>query len=694
MLEIEGEWTVHPVYSRQFRMRSYRETRPDDEQAIVRYLGSGIVKGIGPTLAGRIVAEFGKDTFDVMEHRPELLAGIKGITLKKAREIAVTVAEKSGYRDALIFLGKYGIGNELAIRIYTYYHDEIYSILQENPYRLAEDISGIGFKTADTIATGLGIRADSDYRIRSGIIYALSLGVSQGHLYLPLEELVRYCSELLSVPEDAIRPQIGNLTAERKLIIRDDAVYTAVNYHTEQSCAGMLKTLAGDGKDDGFAEGALLKEIDSLSKRTGAGLDDRQKCAVARAVSSGVSIITGGPGTGKTTTIKTIIAYFEENGMDVLLAAPTGRAAKRMTEATGYESKTLHRLLEAGAGIGDEKSGTIFERNEDNPLEADAIIVDEMSMVDIFIFRALLKAVSPGTSLVLVGDSNQLPSVGPGQVLRDLTESGCFPVTRLEKIYRQEGSGDIVLNAHRINRGESLLVDNGRSRDFFLLERDSSERILANIVELIIDKLPGYVNEGSFDIQVLTPTRKGRLGVSGLNAYLQERLNPPSPDKAEHMYGENLFREGDKVMQIRNNYKISWTVLGKHDIPIDAGTGVFNGDMGRVLKIDNRGGTLTVEFDDRHVVEYAFAELDELELSYAITVHKSQGSEYGAVIMPIIDGPRQLMNRNLLYTGVTRAQKCLVILGSGSTVDDMIANDSENLRYSGLKERIKEIFAI
>nr|MCR5279997.1 AAA family ATPase [Lachnospiraceae bacterium] len=402
--------------------------------------------------------------------------------------------------------------------------------------------------------------------------------------------------------------------------------------------------------------------------------------------------ITGGPGTGKTTTIKTIIEYFVGNGMDVLLAAPTGRAAKRMTEATGYEAKTIHRLLEAGANTGDEVNGTIFERNDDNPLEADAIIVDEMSMVDIFIFRALLKAVMPGTRLVLVGDSNQLPSVGPGQVLRDLIESECFPVTRLERIYRQEGSGDIVINAHRINKGEALAIDNGGSKDFFLLEREEPERILANMVELIIDKLPGYVKEDSFDIQVLTPTRKGRLGVSGLNTYLQGKLNPATPDKQEHMYGENLFREGDKVMQVRNNYKLNWEIRGQHGIPIDAGTGVFNGDMGRVVEIDNRGGTLAVEFDDRHRVEYAFAELDELELAYAITVHKSQGSEYGAVIMPILDGPRQLMNRNLLYTGVTRAQKCLVILGKSSLVDDMIRNDRENLRYSGMKERIKEIF--
>ena len=693
MLQIEGEYTLHPVYGKQFRMRSYSETRPDDESAIIRYLGSGIIKGIGPTLAGRIVAEFGRDTFDVLEYQPERLAKIKGINIKKAREIAIIVSEKRGYRDALLFLGKYGIGNELAIRIFNYYHDEVYEVLKENPYRLAEDIRGIGFKTADSIAMELGIAADSDYRIRSGILYALSLGTAQGHMYLPLEELTGYCAELLSVPEDSIRPEISNLAMDRKIVIKEDAVYSAVNYHSEQSCAGMLRTLAVSLIPDSFARGALLREIDRLSERIGSGLDDRQKEAVAEAVGSGVSVITGGPGTGKTTTIKTIIAFFEEKGKDVLLAAPTGRAAKRMTEATGYEAKTIHRLLEVGPGAEDDASGAVFERNEDNPLEADAIIVDEMSMVDIYIFRALLKAVTKGTRLVLVGDSNQLPSVGPGQVLRDLIESGCFPVTRLERIYRQEGSGDIVLNAHRINKGEALSIDNGKSRDFFLLERDDTDRILANMVELISEKLPGYVGEDAIDIQVLTPARKGRLGVSGLNAYLQERLNPASASKQEHMYGENLFREGDKVMQIRNNYKIGWTVVGAHGIAVDAGMGVFNGDMGRIIEIDNRGGLLTVEFDDGHRVEYPFSELDELELAYAITVHKSQGSEYGAVIMPLMDGPRQLMNRNLLYTGVTRAQKCLVILGSSEKVAQMITNDRENLRYTGLKERISEIFA-
>jgi len=692
MLEVTGEWVVHKIYDRQFKSSSYQSIHPEDEMAIIRYLGSGIIKGIGPTLAKRIVDEFGKDTFRIMEEEPECLERVKGITIRKAQEIGVMMQEKRGYREAMIFLSKYGIGNALAIKIYSYYEDTIYRILKENPYKLAEDIDGVGFKTADEIAAKMGIRKDGDYRIQSGILYTLLLATQQGYMYLPMELLIAKASEILEVSRDLIAPFITNMIMDRKLLVRDDNVYAPSNYYVEQSCAGMLRNISVDYQGGEASDREIGRKIDRIASSNNVELDKLQRTAVMTAIKSGVSIITGGPGTGKTTTIRTIIEYFDNEGLDIALAAPTGRAAKRMTEATGYEAKTIHRMLELSGGLEGDRNSAGFERNEDNPIEADAVIVDEMSMVDIFLFRALLKAFPPGARLIMVGDANQLPSVGPGQVLRDLIESKCFYVTSLEKIYRQEGTGDIVINAHKINHGEEIKTDN-KSKDFFLLERDETAMILTNTYELITKSLPPYVGVDPLDIQVLTPMRKGNLGVIALNRFLQGKLNPAAPSKKEHPYGEDIFREGDKVMQIKNNYQAEWEILGKYDIPIDAGLGVFNGEMGRIIKIDDIDASLTVEFDDRRRVVYSFNSLDELELAYAITIHKSQGSEYGAVIMPLISGPRQLMNRNLLYTGVTRAKKCLVIVGSSETVRNMINNDEENLRYTGLKERITEIFS-
>lgn len=692
MLEISGDWIIHPIYDRQFKATSYKTVTPDDELSIIRYLGSGIIKGIGPTLAKRIVDEFGTETFHVMEEQPELLEKIKGITLRKAQEIGVIMQEKRGYREAMVFLGKYGISNALAIKIYSFYEDRIYSIIKENPYRLAEDISGVGFKTADEIAAKVGVKSNSDYRIQSGILYTLLLATGQGYLYLPKDILENEAAGILEVDKEAVEPQILNLAMDKKVLIKGTAVYSPYNYYAEQSCAGMLRNIAVDFfEDEEVNDKALEKEIDRFAGNSEIVLDPLQRKAVVCAVKNGISIITGGPGTGKTTIIKTLINYFEAKCMDILLAAPTGRAAKRMTEATGYEAKTIHRLLEL-SGVPEDSKEAGFGRNEENPLEADVVILDEMSMVDIFLFKALLKAIPTGARLIMVGDAYQLPSVGPGQVLRDLIESECFPVTKLETIFRQEGTGDIVLNAHRINHGEHIAIDN-KSRDFFFIERHDSNKILVNTVELITKSLPGYVNADPFDIQVMTPMRKGILGVVSLNRYLQNALNPAAPDKKEHPYGEDIFREGDKVMQIKNNYQAQWEVLGKYNIPIDGGLGVFNGDVGRIVKIDEDNSSLTVEFDDRKMVEYPFTNLDELELAYAITIHKSQGSEYSAVVMPLLSGPRQLMNRNLLYTGVTRAKNCLVILGAYDTVLEMIDNNEENLRYSGLKDRIIEIFA-
>lgn len=693
MLEVSGEWVVHPVYDRQFSVSSFEEVSPTDEISIIRYLSSGIIKGIGETLARRIYAEFGSETFKVMEEQPELLERIKGISLRKAQEIGVMMLEKRGFREAMVFLGQYGIGNALAIKIYSFYGDRVYNIIRENPYKLAEDIAGVGFRTADEISAMIGIKRNSVYRIHSGVQYTLSLAVGAGHMYLPRDILLQEASVLLDIPKEQIEPEISNLIMDRKLFVKGTEVYSPANYYAEQSIAGMLRNVSVDFFETGIVdEKSVALRMEMIARHEGMKLDSLQEKAVLNAASYGVSIITGGPGTGKTTTIKAILEYFELEDLDVALAAPTGRAAKRMTEATGYEAKTIHRLLELSGSPESDRNTASFERNDENPLEVDAVIVDEMSMVDVFIFRALLKALAPGTRLILVGDANQLPSVGPGQVLRDLIECAQFPVTSLETIYRQEGSGDIVINAHRINRGEELVSGN-KSKDFFFIERNDAQKILLNTVELITKSLPPYVETDTFDIQVLTPMRKGPLGVISLNRFLQEKLNPHARDKAEHLYGDNLFREGDKVMQIRNNYQAQWEVLGKYNIAIDAGMGVFNGDTGRVISVDDDNSCVTVEFDDRRRVRYAFENLDELELAYAITIHKSQGSEYPAVVMPLLSGPRQLMNRNLLYTGVTRAKKCLVLVGSRGTVQEMIDNDHVTLRYSGLKDRIEEIFA-
>ncbi len=691
MLEISGDWVIHPVYDKQFKSISYKSIQPEDEIAIVRYLSSGIIKGIGPTLAKRIVEEFGSDTFKVMEEEPELLERVKGITIRKAQEIGALMAEKRGYREAMVFLSKYDISNTLAIKIYSYYGDSIYHILEENPYRLAEDIRGIGFKTADEIAGRLGVKTDSAYRIQSGILYTLILATGQGHMYLPKDVLERQAAQILEVSENDISPQVENLAMDRKLLIKKAEVYAPSNYYTEQSCAGLLREISFDFFDEGEDDIAIAKKVEKIAKGSNISLDPLQTKAVIMAATRGVSVITGGPGTGKTTTIKTIIRYFEAEGLDIALAAPTGRAAKRMTETTGYEAKTIHRLLELNGTLEEDGNSAGFERNENNPLEIDVVIVDEMSMVDAFLFKALLKAIPNGARLIMVGDAHQLPSVGPGQVLRDLIESECFPVTKLETVFRQEGSGDIVLNAHKINNGEMVTVERG-SKDFFFLERNDTQKIMLNMVELITKSLPAYVDSDPFDIQVLTPTRKGNLGVIALNRYLQKMLNPPDKNKAEHRYEEEIFREGDKVMQVRNNYQAEWEIVGKYNIPIDAGIGVFNGDMGRIIKIDESDSSITVEFDDSRRVVYPFTGLDELELAYAITVHKSQGSEYNAVIMPIMPGPRQLLNRNLLYTGVTRAKQCLVMIGSKTILGEMIENNQENLRYSGLKSRILEMF--
>lgn len=686
-IEVTGEYVEHPTYGRQFRVEHFEEKEPTDELSMERYLGSGAIKGVGTALAARIVRRFKEDTFRIIEEEPERLAEVKGISERKAIEIAEQMEEKKELRQAMIFLQKYGITLNLAVKIYNTYGQQLYGILKENPYKLADDIQGVGFRIADEIAVRVGIRSDSDFRIRSGILYALLQASYDGHTYLPEDELTRRTSELLQVDSGLIQKHYMDLAIERKLILKEKdgqmQVYSASYYYMESNSAVLLKNL-----DIGYdvPDIEMTDRIRKIEKQTGVELEEKQAMAVKEAVTNGLLVITGGPGTGKTTTINTIIKYFESEGMDILLAAPTGRAAKRMSEMTGYEAKTIHRMLELSGGM-EDRAG--FERNENNPLETDVIIIDEMSMVDINLMHSLLKAIVPGTRLILVGDVNQLPSVGAGSVLKDIIDSKCFHVVKLTKIFRQASQSDIVVNAHKINLGEEVILDN-KSMDFFFLKRYDADVIISVLIQLIQQKLPKFVNATPYDIQVLTPMRKGLVGVERLNRILQQYLNPPDQTKKEHEYGDGLFREGDKVMQTKNNYQIEWEVQSKYGFAIEKGLGIFNGDMGIVQKINDYTETMTVEFDEGRMVEYPFKMLEELELAYAITIHKSQGSEYPAVVIPLLNGPKMLMNRNLLYTAVTRARKCVTLVGNENTFYEMAANVTEQKRYSGLKDRLTE----
>ena len=678
-IEASGNYTTHPVYGKQFQIASYVEKMPEDALAMERYLGSGAIKGIGAALAARIVRRFGDDTMRIVEEEPERLAEIKGISEKKAMEIAEQMTEKADMRRAMIFLQKYGISLNLGAKIYQKYGQTVYGVLQENPYRLAEDISGVGFRIADEIASRIGIHTDSDYRIRSGMLYTLLQASGEGHIYLPNSSYME--------------KHLMDMVVDRKLILKETedgaVVYPTRYYYLELNSARMLCELNILCPED---EEMMEKRINRIEKETGTRLDEMQKQAVAAAASHGLFILTGGPGTGKTTTINAIIRYFEEEGAELRLAAPTGRAAKRMTEATGYEAQTIHRLLELNGMPEEEQEGRAvhFDRNSENPLEADVIIIDEMSMVDIALMHSLLLAVTAGTRLILVGDENQLPSVGPGNVLRDIIRSGCFPVVELKKIFRQASESDIVVNAHKINRGEQVTINN-KSRDFFFLKRYDADIIIRVVIALIQEKLPRYVDAKPYEIQVLTPMRKGLLGVERLNQILQRYLNPPDEKKKEKEIGQRLFREGDKVMQVKNNYQLEWEILGRYKIPVDKGVGVFNGDTGIMTEINEFAETATVEFEDGRQAEYSFKQLEELELAYAVTIHKSQGSEYPAVILPILSGPRMLMNRNLLYTAVTRARKCVTVVGSETTFAEMIRNEKQQQRYSSLDRRIREL---
>ncbi len=650
-IEAQGHYTEHAVYGQQFHIESFQTKVPEDTAAMERYLGSGAIKGVGAALAARIVKHFGEDTIRVVEEEPERLSEVKGISERKAREIARQMEEKADMRKAMIFLQKYGISLNLGAKIYQQYGQDLYQVLRENPYQMAEDIPGVGFKVADEIAGKIGIQGDSGYRIKSGLLYTLLLATGQGHIYLPRQELFRQASDLLQVDEELMEKYLMDLAIEHKAVLKElgagPVVYGSQLYYLELSTARMLRELDVQLEQD--VEGTD-RRISAMEKETGIQLDERQREAVRQAACHGLFVLTGGPGTGKTTTINAMLRYFEGEEMQIRLAAPTGRAANRMTEATGWEAQTIHRLLELSGVLEESSAGVHFERNEQNPLEADVVIIDEMSMVDIYLMHALLSALSVGTRLILVGDVDQLPSVGPGNVLRDI-----------------------------------------KSRDFFFLERQEAILVLRVVIALIQEKLPKYVHTDPMEIQVLTPMRKGVLGVEQLNPFLQKYLNPADESKKEKEYGHTLFRQGDKVMQIKNNYQLEWEVQGKYGIVTEKGVGVFNGDIGRVREINEFAGIMTVEFDQGRYVDYSFKQLDELELAYAVTIHKSQGSEYPAVVIPLLTGPQMLMNRNLLYTAVTRAKKCVTLVGSTKTFQQMIANKREAGRYSALDIRIQEL---
>lgn len=698
-LYVEGYEEEHASFGMQIRMTKFEVIPPDDLESIKRYLGSGAIKGVGEKMAERIVKKFGEDTFRIIEEEPQRLAEIKGISERIAQQIATQVCEKKGMRRAMLFLQEYGLTDRLAVKVYEYYGDAMYEILKTNPYRMAEDIEGVGFKTADEIALNSGILVNSEYRIRCGVVYALTQAMASGHTCLPQDDLVSYAAQLLEIDPDSIAAEISNLLIEHRIMMRKEVedgpvyIYSPSVYRAENDCAAMLKDLDivffEEGKDFMTKQECLIRDkIAKIEDESGIVLDEMQREAVQKAIQYGVMVLTGGPGTGKTTTINIMLRYFEKENMEIALAAPTGRAAKRMTEACGIEARTIHRMLEVNGGS-DDNAG-MFARNEEYPLDADVVIVDEMSMVDIFLFRALLSAIPQGVHLILVGDVDQLPSVGPGCVLKDIIDSRCYSTVALTNIFRQATESEIILNAHRIHDGKELVIDNQNSKDFYFLERTNAMDVYSNVIKLVSDMLPRYVGVTPMEVQVLTPMRKGPLGVEELNEKLQEYLNPSEFSKREHIHGDVLFREGDKVMQTKNNYKLEWEIVGNYNLPLKTGVGIFNGDVGIIKEINDYASFMLIEFDDGRKVQYPYECLDELDLAYAITIHKSQGSEYPAVVIPLFAVPTLLIYRNLLYTAVTRAKNCVTILGSSQIMNQMIANENKQRRYTGLCYRILE----
>jgi exodeoxyribonuclease V alpha subunit len=687
-VQLVGGYILHPSYGRQFNVQSFQKSNPTSLFGIEKYLGSGAIKGVGEKLARKIVAKFKEDTLKIIEEMPEKLSEIKGITLEKAITIGNIFNEQAVQRRAIIFLQEYGISPAYAVKIYNKYKENTITVVKNNPYRLADDIFGIGFHIADSIAYKAGFDLDSPFRIKAGIRYALSQSTNNGHVYLPKPILIGQAAELLSVNNGLIENNLLEMQMERALwqekIGEEIAVYLNAFHFAESFTAKKLLQISNNFLPENMIGD---QKIEAIEKEEGVTLAETQKTAIIEALSSGVLVINGGPGTGKTTAIRTIIKILEEEELKIELAAPTGRAAKRMAEATGREAKTIHRLL--GMSFADEDHRRqYFDKDEDNEIDADVIIIDETSMVDIVLMHHLLKAVPPGARLILVGDADQLPSVGPGNVLKDIIKSGAIKVNQLTEIFRQAQESAIIINAHRINRGEYPLL-NEKNKDFFLMRRPLADDVIKTIVALVSERLPKYMSCDSFrDIQVLTPMRKGALGVANLNIVLQNALNPANRSKNEKEYRSLIFREGDKVMQIRNNYNIAWRGFDKAGRQTDEGVGVYNGDEGIIMKIDDIDETVMVAFDDGKVVWYDYSQLEELELSYAVTIHKSQGSEYKAVIIPVHSGPPMLLSRNLLYTAVTRAKNLVVLVGTDETLCRMVDNIREVNRYSALTHRL------
>lgn len=689
---VKGEYVNHPLYGKQLKAISFKASIPNDIVSLERYLSSGAIKGVGPSIAHKIIQTFKDDTKRVIEEEPELLSKIKGISGKKAQDIAYQFEEKRDLRDAMIFLSQYGINGTLAVKLYKVYEDEIYYIIKQNPYKLSEDVRGIGFKTADEIARKVGIEKDSEFRIKSAVEYILYLNAEKGNTYMKVMDLFNETKFLLDIEieNDYFETLLSNMVIDRRIKIEHSTdVYLNYYYKVEAEVAKRLLSINASVADLNY-EKSTVEDFEKFFKEKNILLDEMQLLFIKKSIENGVSILTGGPGTGKTTTINGIIQFFGAKNLKISLAAPTGRAAKRMSEATGYEAKTIHRLLEVN-GVVDDKDASShgeFLRNEENPLETDVVIVDEMSMVDISLFNSLLKAIPLNCRLVMVGDIDQLPSVGPGNMLHDIIASEKFSTVKLEKIFRQAMESDIVKNAHKVNNGEKIKLDN-KSSDFFFIEESDAMHITARIWRLLSQKLPNYVDARTSDIQVITPMKKGNLGTYKLNEDLQRALNPKAINKKEYeLPNGKILREHDKVMQNKNDYKLDWIIKGMYDIPIETGKGVFNGDIGEVIEIDKLNKKVEVLYDENRYVKYEFTDLDEIELAYAITIHKSQGSEYPAVVIPILDVPRLLSNRNLLYTAITRAKKCVVIVGSEKALNYMIQNKNEVRRQTGLCEKL------
>jgi exodeoxyribonuclease V alpha subunit len=691
-LHISGRFTNHPRYGWQVQVANAKRLAPGSLSGIEKYLASGVIKGIGERTAKRIVAKFGADTFDVLANEPERLATLRGISQKMAIKFSESFHAQSDQRQAILFLQEYGISPGMAMRIYKKYKDETVELVRTNPFRLADDIDGIGFKTADTIARRLGCEPHAPERISAGVRFLLWESSNEGHVYLPQGELLRHARALLGVDISLIDNELIRMQLDR-LIVRENAggeneprVFVSTLYYAECGVARLLSALAAVHQKPPPAENA---GADTAAWPGGISLSAGQEQAITAATTQGVLVITGGPGTGKTTVINTLIGLLEKTGQTITLAAPTGRAAKRMTEATGREAKTIHRLLEVNF-ISPDSRRMVFNRNEETPLECDVLIVDEASMMDILLMFNLLKAVVAGTRLILVGDVDQLPSVGPGNVLKDIIDGGAVAVVRLTEIFRQAQESAIIMNAHRINQGKYPEI-NQKEKDFFFVKRNRTEDVAETLLDLVTNRLPAFMPlDIKNDIQVLTPMRKTPLGVSRLNALLQARINPPAPNKKERESGATVFREGDKVMQIRNNYDAAWEVTERNRI-IDRGVGIYNGDMGVITEIDEEGSLMTVLFDDNRRVSYEFSQLDDLELAYAVTVHKSQGSEYKVVVIPVFSGPPMLLSRNLLYTAVTRARELAVLVGLPETMHRMVDNNKVMARYTAMAQRLREL---